>query len=206
MNRYMESLEGRTLCSATPTQLWADEMQLAADSRATITALRAVIPAVRTDMLAVRTDILKLPLTKTNLLLMAKLQVDQIKASVTLIQDYAMTVAIGMRAINKLFADGVMLKLMPTSEIIQAKVQADLVAFQAASAGPSAKLAADMTAFGTTIAADVAALVAANPTATQLATDVQKFQTDAVASLAPVQAALAQGGTDLAKLVTDLTT
>jgi hypothetical protein len=206
MNRYMESLEGRTLCSATTTQLWADEMQLAADSRATIAALRAVIPAVRADMLAVRTDILKLPRNTTNLLLVNKLQVDEIKASTTLLLDYARTVAVGTRAINKLFADGVMFKLMPTNVLLQAKLQADMAVFEAASAGPSAKLTADMTAFGTTIATDVAALVAANPTATQLATDTQKFQTDAVASLGPVQAALNQGGTDLAKLVTDLTT
>src|SRR5689334_19190678 len=100
MNRYMETLEGRTLCSATTTQLWADDMQLAADSRATITALRTMIPAVRADMVAVRTDILKLPITKANLLLVTKLQVDQIKASVTLIQDYAATVAVATRAMN----------------------------------------------------------------------------------------------------------
>ena len=206
MNRYMETLEGRTLCSATTTQLWADEMQLAADSRATITALRAVIPAVRPDILAVRTDILKLPRNLTNLVLVTKLQVDCFKASTTLLMDYAMTVAVGTRAINKLFADGVMLKLMPTNALLQAKLQVDMAFFQAASAGPDAKLTADMTAFGTTIAADAAALVAANPTATQLATDVQKFQTDATASLAPVQAALNKAGTDLTKLVTDLTT
>ena len=53
-----------------------------------------------------------------------------------------------------------------------------------------------MTLAGQTLAADAAALVAANPTATQLATDLQQLQIHATTAFSNVQVTLASSQPD----------
>jgi hypothetical protein len=206
MNRYLEGLENRTLNSATPAVLFADEMKLAADSKATVVALRQLRPAVAVDLKNVRADVMALPKSPANIALANALKNHSNQFAAILLSDYNKLIAISTRAMNRVMVDGFKLKLKPTNVTLQAKLQADLVNFEAAIVVPSAKFAADMTLAGTTLGTDAAALVAANPTATKLASDLQQMQVDAGAAFGNVQITLAQGQTDLAKFVTDLMT
>jgi hypothetical protein len=206
MNRYVEGLENRTLNSATPATLFADQMKLAADSKATFVALLALRPAVAVDLRTIRADVMALPKSTTNIALVNALQIHTMQVGATVISDYAKLIALSSRGMNKVMIDGFRLKLKPTDATLQAKLQADIVAFGTAIVEPANKFAADMTLAGTTLAADAAALVNANPTATKLASDLQQMQTHAATAFGNVQITLAQGQTDLTKFVTDLTT
>ncbi|HSV13960.1 MAG TPA: hypothetical protein VLI90_06845 [Tepidisphaeraceae bacterium] len=192
--------------SATPAVLFADQMKLAADSKATVMALRQVVPSLALDLKNARLDVLQLAKSPANIALVNALHNHAYQFGAMLLVDYNKLIALSTRAMNKVMVDGFKLKLKPTDTTLQAKLQADMVAFATAVVGPSAKFAADMTAAGTTLATDAAALAAANPTVTKLATDLQQLQGDAGTAFSKVQIALAQGGADLNQFVTDLTT
>jgi hypothetical protein len=203
-SQFVQTLESRTLLSVTPNTLVADELALAADVKTLHADLKAYGPTYKADVKALAKDLKALPKSPANVLLLNKLRTDQNKCVAMLLGDFAHFMAVARPAVHKLTADAFRVFLHPTDTTAQAKLAADISAFQTASTAPIAQFATDLTACGQMLAADADALVAANPTATQLATDLDKTKADASAAAATIQADVTKGQADLTKLLTDL--
>jgi hypothetical protein len=202
--QFVQTLESRMLLTATPNTLVADELVLAADVKTLHADLKAYAPAYKADVKTLADDLRALPKSPANVLLLNKLRTDQNKCAATLRADFAHLMAVDRPAIHKLTVDAFRVFLHPTDATAQAKLAADIAAFQANGAAPLAQFTTDLAACGQTLAADADALVAANPTATKLATDLDKTKADASAAATTIQADVTKGQADLTKLLTDL--
>ena len=204
--RFIDILESRTLMSSVPvpTAVLADEAAVFADVKALHDDVVAYAPVYKADVKMLIADLKALPKSSQNTLLLNKLRTDQNKCAATLRADLAHLLAVDRPAFHKLSADAMKVFMKPTDATAQARLAADISAFQAANAAPLAAFMADLNACGTTLAQDVQALVAANPTATQLAGDLQKMGTDVTAAGSKVSNDLTQAQNDLTKLLADL--
>lgn len=204
MNQFTEQLEGREFFSATTATIFADLIKVSKDAAQIQNDLRGYIPALQADLKPVAVDLKALPLSKANIQLLTKLRTDQVKAVVTLAQDYRTLMVVSTKAMTKVTMDAFMLMAKPNDEAVKAKLAADITAAQSAAAAPTAKFMTDLEACATTLSADVTALIAANPTATKLATDLQAVQSHAVLFGTNIQTHFATAQTDLGKVFEDL--
>lgn len=206
LTRFVQALESRTFLSASPvpTTIIADELAVAADIKAFHADLKAYGPTYKADVKALKADLEALPKSEQNALLLNVLRADQNKCAATLRADFAHLMAVDRPALHKLRADGLRVFMHPTDAAAKAALAADITAFQSANAAPLATFMADLTACTHTLSTDVAALVAANPTATKLASDLQKAQADVAAAVSTIQNDLSKTQADLGKLTTDL--
>jgi len=202
--RFVQTLESRTLLSVTPNTLVADELALAADVKTLHADLKAYGPTYKADVKALAADLRALPKSPANVLLLNKLRTDQNKCTAMLLGDFAHFMGVAKPAVHKLTVDAFRVFLHPTDTTAQAKLAADISAFQTVSAAPIAQFATDLTTCGQMLSADADALVAANPTAAQLSNDLDKTKADASAAATTIQADVSKGQTDLTKLLTDL--
>ena len=205
--RFVHALESRTLLSASalPATLVADGLAVAMDIKALHADLKAYGPTYKADVKALKADLKALPKSQQNVLLLNVLRADQNKCAATLRADFAHLMAVDRPGLHKLMADARQVFMHPADAAAKGTLAADITAFQSAAAAPVATFVADLSACIQTLATDVAALVTANPTATSLATDLQKTQVDVAGAVAVVQKDMSKVQTDLSKLVTDLT-
>ena len=205
MNQFYETLEGRDLFSATTATIFADLIQVSKDATQLQRDLRSYMPAIQANLKSVLVDVKKLPNLKTNLPLFIKLQKDEVKCVVTLGGDFAAIMKAETAGMNHVITDAFKLMAKPTDATLQAKLGADIAAAQAAAVAPTTKFVNDLIGFATTLTADMTALTDANPTATQLATDLQAMQGNSAIVGQNLQAHFTTAQADLGKVLTDLT-
>src|ERR1700735_873673 len=86
----IESLEARTLFSATLYTIIADEGTLKAAAKTVAVDVQQYGPTYLADVKALTSDMKTLPKTKANALLLAKLVKDQAACNATMKNDYAL--------------------------------------------------------------------------------------------------------------------
>jgi len=205
MNQFCEKLEGRDLFSATTATIFADLIQVSKDATQLQRDLRSYMPAIQADLKTVFVDLKKQPNFKANLPLFTKLLRDEVKCVVTLGGDFAQIMKAETAGMNRVITDAFKLMAKPADPTLQAKLGTDIAGAQAAAVAPTTKFVNDLIGFATTLTADMTALTDANPTATQLAADLQSMQAHGAIVGQNLQTHFTTAQTDLAKLLTDLT-
>lgn len=188
MSRLVQSLESRTLFSATSAQaavLLADVKQVTASAAMVRADMKLAVSAAATGLKQVATD-LKTSTTSANraanAALLKTLKAADHSTVVTLRVDQTALVVVGARLSAHSAADAKALLLHPASQAIQARVAADITALETE---PAAKLAAFQAAAQVDlIGAALTDLLAANPTNTALAGDATVFQSGGAAAVA----------------------
>jgi len=225
MTRFVENLENRTLFSLSSllggltggltndllkqafqqanVTLKADKGVLAADTKAFHATLQAWAPTYRADVKLLAADLKALPKSPQNVQLLNTLRTDQNSCTATLRHDFAAIMGLTHEFVSRVISDALSVIMHPTDTTISGKLTSDGQAFQAVMISAGAQFQADADACGAKLAADADALVAANPSDTQLATDVTKIKADGTAAFAASQGAMTQSQTDLSKLFSD---
>ena len=204
MKSMLETLESRTLYSASPATVEAAAAAVAADVTALRTSLTADAATYKADTAALAADAAALPKTKANRKLIAALDRDG-RA------DTARVTAVGTRASalvtareSRLTGDATTYLLDPSSTAARAKLSADLTGVEKAAAPLLAKAESTLTAAPAKLAGDLAALVAANPSDPALSADAAKAATDVTAIASADGPQLAQARIDLTAVLADL--
>jgi hypothetical protein len=188
MSRLIQSLESRTLFSATSAQaavLLGDVKQVMASAATVRADLKAAMSAATTGVKNVATD-LKTTTTSdnraSNAALLKTLKAGELSTFATLRGDETALLAVGAGLSARAAADARALLLHPTNQTIQAHVTADITALTTEPAARLATFQAD--AQGNLIGAALANLVNANPSNTALAADAVVFQAGGAAATA----------------------
>lgn len=188
MSRLIQSLESRTLFSATSTEaavLLADVKQVTASAAMTRADMRLAASAATTGLNRVAAD-LKASTTSanraSNAALLRTARADKVTTFATLQVDQTALLVVGAALSARAAADARALLLHPTNQTFQARVASDITALTTLPAAALAKLQA--AAQSDLIGAALASLVDANPSNTALAGDVSVFQTGGAAAVA----------------------
>lgn len=209
MSRFIQSLESRTLLSATLTKemVLADQMSAIADVATTRASFKAVASGIAADTRTIAADLKPLATAdnrQANAALLKTLRADAHTGLATLRADNAHLLGMTTGVLHRSTAHALALLAHPTNAALQAKVTADITALATAIAAPLAQLQADLQAFS--LDADLTGIADANPTGTQLATDVAAAQTNQAAAIGTFGTAAAAIQTDAGTLATDLAT
>src|SRR5205807_6344571 len=148
-------------------------------------------------------DLKALPKSPQNVQLLNTLRNDQNTCTATLRHDFAVMMGLTNRFVGQVIHDALNVVMHPTDATVSGKLTADGQSFQAVMEAAGAQFQADADECAAKLSADADALVAANPSSTQLATDVAKTKGDGAAAQASWQAAATQSGTDFSKLFSD---
>jgi hypothetical protein len=207
MSRFIQSLESRTLLSATLTKemVLADQMGAIANIAATRANFKSLASGIAADTRTVAADLKSLATPdnrKANAALLATLKTDAHKGLATLRADDAHLLGMTTGVLHRSTAHALALLAHPTSATLQAKVAADLTALTTVAAAPLAQLQADLQGFS--LDTDLSSIAGANPTGTQLATDVATAQTNQAAAIGTFGASATKVQTDAGTLATDL--
>lgn len=201
MSARIEELETRTLLSSTAVGV--DELKLIADAKASLAVFQAAVSTYHTQANTLAADVKALPRTKTNNALLLKASKDQLTVVGVINADGKRLVALDESAVMKAVGDAVADQANPTAAN-NARLAKGIQSAETIAAKPVAALEADLTSSGKTINSDLDALVAANPTATQLNTDVATAKADETAAASQITTQVNLIQSDLATLVTDL--
>lgn len=209
MSRFIQSLESRTLLSATLTKemVLADQMGVTADVAAARANFKAVASGVGADTRTIAADLKSLATPdnrKANAALLKTLKADAHTGLATLRADNAHLLGMTTGVLHRSSAHALALLAHPTNTVLQAKLAADAAALATAIAAPLAQLQADLQAFS--LDTDLTNIADANPTGTQLATDVAGAKTNQAAAIAAFGASAAKVQTDAGTLAADLAT
>lgn len=202
MFRFVQSLEGRCLFSATPVTketLLADAAMVAADAAAAKADLKVLSATLAADTKAILADLKGLP--KTNAPLFKTLKKDAVHLLATVTKDLAGFAGPTNALAKRSAVTGVQFMTRWTAAA-QAKVTADLAALSTVTTAPAAKLEADFQ--GATLDADLQALVDANPSSTTLSADVARASNDMETKGQVFSDALVKFQDDLDTLASDL--
>jgi hypothetical protein len=188
MTRLIQSLESRTLFSATSAEaavLLGDVRQVTASAATVRAGLRAAMSAATVGVNKVAAD-LKSSTTpsnrSSNAALLRTLRAGEASTFATLRVDQTALTLVGAGLAARAAADAKALLLHPTSAAIQARVAADITALGTL---PAAKLATFETdSQSGVIGADLTNLINGNPSNTALATDAGVFQDGGAAAVA----------------------
>jgi hypothetical protein len=207
MCRFIQSLESRTLLSATLTRemVLADQMGVIADVAATRVNFKAVASGIAADTRTIAADLKSLatPASRTaNAALLATLRADAHTGLATLRADNAHLLGVTSGVLHRSSAHALALLAHPTNTKLQALVAADMAALATVAAAPLAQLQADLQGFS--LDADLTGIADANPTGTQLATDVAGAKTSQAAAIGTFGASAVKVQTDAGALATDL--
>jgi len=203
MYRGMERLESRMLLSAVPPQvmtLMTDRATLLADVKAVRADIKTCQLTEAADLRAVTKD-LKSAKTAQNRALLTTLRTDDKACIRTLTTDLKTLFGHGSKDVNHALKDARLVLKNPSDAAARAKLTADLSSLQTDATG--SHLAAEVAACQTTENADLNAIASANPSNTQLQTDVGTAHSDAGTCSTAVQTAASTLATDIAKFVTD---
>src|SRR4051794_4541890 len=207
MSPFIQSLESRKLLSATLTKemVLADQMGVTADIAATRAGFKAVASGIAADTRTIAADLKSLATPdnrKANAALLKTLRADSHTGLATLRADNAHLLSMTTGALHRSSAHALALLAHPTNTKLQAVLAADVAALTTAAAAPLAQLQADLQAF--TLDPDLTSIADANPTGTQLATDVAGAKTNQAAAIGTFGAAAAKAQTDAGTLAPDL--
>lgn len=188
MSRFAQSLESRTLFSATSTEaavLIGDVAQVRVSAVTVRTDLRSAVSVATSGVNKVAAD-LKTSTTSsnraTNAGLLRTLRIDELSTFATLRADQTGLLVVSTALSARAAADARALLLHPTNTTIQARVAADITALNTE---PAAQLATfQAAAQNDVIGTDLTNLLDANPSNTALASDASAFQTGGAAAVA----------------------
>jgi hypothetical protein len=209
MSRFIQSLESRTLLSATLTKemVLADQTGAIADVAATRAGFKAVASGIAADTRTIAADLKSLATPdnrKANAALLSTLKADAHQGLATLRADNAHLLGLTTGVLHRSTAHALALLAHPTNATLQAKVAADMTALATVTAAPLAQLQTDLQGFS--LDADLTGIADANPTGTQLATDIAAAMTNQAAAVGTFGASAAAVQTDAGTLATDLAT
>jgi hypothetical protein len=201
MSRFVQSLEPRTLFSATPITketLLADRAAIIAQAKAAKASLAALNKALAADTKTVQTDSKG---SKANAPLLKTLKADEAKTRATVNKDLNALLGPTQGLANRSIGHGIAL-MAHSNPALDAKIAADVAALAAATAVPLAKLEADLQAAA--IGADVNALLTANLTDATLAADITKLESDVSAAVANLTTAATTFQSGVGTVATDV--
>ena len=204
MRPQMESLESRSLLSATLSlTLLADLSKLSTDAAALKAQYQQYAPTLRADMQALRTDVRAAGLAGHGLLL-ASLNAASLRFYAATKADAIRLIAVDSAVARRGFVDALRLIVYPNSVLLQAKVQADVAAFNTATNVVLTKLGTDGAALGAASAAALDAVGSAYAGNATIANDIAKIESDGSAFTTAAGPAVQVVQTDLSQFLTDL--
>lgn len=212
MSRFAQSLESRTLFSATSTEaavLIGDVAQVRVSAVTVRTDLRSAVSAATSGVNKVAAD-LKTSTTSsnraTNVGLLRTLRIGELSTFATLRADQTGLLVVSTALSARAAADARALLLHPTNTAIQARVSADITALGTEPAARLATFQADATS--DLIGTALSNLVNANSSNTALAGDATVFQNGGAAAVAIGNVVTAAGTftVTISTLSTDVTT
>lgn len=212
MSRFIQSLESRTLLSATSVaqaavllgdvrQVTASAVTVRADLRLAGSAATIGVNKVAADLRTTTTAANR----AANAGLLRTLRAGELSTFATLRADQTALLVVGTRLSVHAAADARALILHPTNAMIQARVSADITALTTEPAAQFATFQTD--AQSNLIGAALTSLIDANPTNTALAADASVFQDggSAAAAIGNVLTAAGSFTGTLGTLSTDVT-
>lgn len=175
MSRFIQSLEPRTLLSATVTKatLLADRAALLAEAKSARGGLTALVATLTHDTKTVQTDLKGGP--KTDATLLKTLRTDEGATKALVHKDLNALLGPSQALANRTIGQG-LASMSHSNATLQAKIAADLAQLATVTAAPLAKLSADLQA--ATVGADLQAIGAANPANATLVADIAKLESD----------------------------
>lgn len=136
--------------------------------------------------------------------MLAKLKADQVKGTALATSDFTKLIAQNTKGMTKISKDQMVVLAKPNNIAAKTKLATDVSVFMGSIAAPLGKFLAHLGACVQLMGQDAAALTAANPTATQLATDLGTAEAHGAATTANVMASMEVTQTDLGQLLTDM--
>jgi hypothetical protein len=205
MRPQMESLESRSLLSAASSlTLIADLSKLGTDAAALKAQFQQYAPTLRADLQMLRADVRAAGLAGHGLLL-SSLNAASLRFYAVTKADAFRLIAVDSAAARRGFVDALRLMVHPNNVRLQAKVQADVTAFNTATNAVVNKLGADGAALSSASAAALGAIGAAYSGNATIAADIAKIQSDGSAFITGITPPLQAVQADLSQFLTDLT-
>ena len=205
MSTCIESLERRTLLSASPDQLSADLQQIQTDGPSILGDVFSCRRTMLNDFKAIAPDLRSLPHNRANRALAAAVRTAQNQLISTFGRDYTAIIHAGLPTGRRAGKDGTALFNDTSDSAAASRLLADLTTLQQRTAAPLAAFLADMPRVTSALAARLADVVSANPSAGNLQAHTTNETTDANNCLAMLQADANTAQTEIATLVSDLT-
>ena len=203
MVNLIESLESRTFLSAAPVTsatLAADQSAIAVQSAAVAAAVKTLAAQTKTELAAITADVKGLARSNAPLLSKVKLDVNKL-TSATNTDGNSILKSSGALA-KKALATGAS-ELQAFSPKSVAALTTDSATLNGILVAPLGKLQVDL---GGPLISDLGPLGSANPTATQLASDIAALSAAYSAASNALTAAAVQYQASITGLATDLTT
>jgi hypothetical protein len=204
MSCLIQSLEPRTLLSASSAQIVADELKIVSDARTARSDVFHYTPILIADAKSIAADLKSLANTSQNRSLGAKLKSDATQWFTRLKTEVLSIIHTGEPDARKAVVDGIAVYLNPSNTSARSQLSADLTQLQSVTSGPIAKLLSDAASARTAILSDLTAITAANPTATTLNSDVSKATSDTNTALNAASSDVHAIQTDVNTLISDL--
>lgn len=204
MSRLIQSLEPRMLLSATPAQIVADELKIVSDAGTARSDVLHDAPILIADARAIATDLKSLANTSQNRGLGATLKSDVTQWFARLKTEVLNLIHTGEPDARKAVAAGMAVYLNPSNTSARARLSADLTHIESVTSGPIAKLLSDAASARTAVLADLNAITTANPTATNLNSDVSRATSDTNAALNAATSDVHGLQSDVSTLISDL--
>jgi hypothetical protein len=201
MSRFIQSLESRTLFSASFTD---DQLHILTDTAAVKGALKSAGSIMMADMKIIAADVKAVTTSAnkaSNAALLKTMKADVTQVLALLRADSAALLASAGLA-KRTAAEGQSLTLNPINPTVRARLAADSAVLQPLVDGAAAKLQLDLDSIE--LKTDVENIVAANPSSTTLPTDAATAQVNSTNALATFETAAATYQTDVDGLITDL--
>ena len=205
MSPFVQTLESRTLLSASGATIVTDEGRLLGDARSIRADVHHFGSVLKNDSRLIQTDLRGLPGTPANRTLVSTLRADVQKGVAKLQKDVAAVVRVGSADARRAIADGLAVFLNPTNARALARLAGDITRLTTEVATPVATVLADAASFQSTVNHDLTAVAAANPTNTALQSHVQTATGDTSLALTTAQNDLQTVQTDVGTLLHDLT-
>lgn len=204
MSTCMESLERRTLLSASPDQLSSDLQQIQTDGPSILGDVFSCHGTMVADFKATAGDLRALPHTSANRALAAALRAAQDQWISTFLRDYHALIRAGLPSGRRAGKDGTALFNDTSDTAAASRLLADLKTLQQRTAAPLAAFLADMPRVTSALTARLAAAASANSASAGLQTHATTETTDVNNCLATLQTDANTAQTDVATLVNDL--
>lgn len=204
MGTCIESLERRTLLSASPDQLSLDLQQIQTDGPSILGDVFSCRRTMLADFKAIAPDLRALPRTAANRALAAAVRKAQNQWISTFARDYGAIIRAGLSSGTRAGKDGTALFNDTSDTAAASRLLADLTTLRQRTAAPLAAFLAEMPRVTSALTAPLAAIASANPGSTGLQTHAMNEATDVNNCVATLQTDANTAQTDVATLVTDL--
>ena len=204
MSTCIESLERRTLLSASPDQLSADLQQIQTDGPSILSDVFSCRRTMLNDFKAIAPDLRALPHTSASRALAAGVRTAQKQLISTFGRDYTAIIRAGLPSGRRAGKDGTALFNDTSDTVAASRLLADLKTLQQRTAAPLAAFLADMPRVTSALTARLAAVASANRGSTNLQLHATTETTDVNNCLATLQTDANTAQTEVATLVSDL--